>query len=482
MNEKETQVYLQFLLELLQKIHTDSSRKCIYPFLTENLDKLDQSLIVILEKWAKRTLRSCDLEESYNFAIYISNFSDLIQEFPLGNIATNLEIAIIGYQIVLSIFTLDAYPEEWATTQHNLGRAYSCRIRADKADSLEKAITAYTEALKVYDFEHFPKHWATTKNNLGNVYINRIKGDKANNLEKAITVLNEALKVITFEDFPEYWADTKNNLGNAYLARIKGDEADNLEKAITFYTQALKVKTFDSFPKDWANIQNNLGNSYLFRIRGDKADNLEKAIIFYIQALKVRTFDNFSKDWADTQNNLAIAYSERIRGDKPENLDKSCNYYQNALQGYEKSGDWLNAAETALTLGKIYVDRGEWYKGLDYLEKSLTIHRQFEDLPSRADTIYQIARTHHLIGNYEKASVHYRDALRFYNHLKNSRGAAFCRSGLGRILLQTGFVKEAKTELKAAKMIFIDLKDSQEITKINEVLNCITQIEEKQAA
>jgi tetratricopeptide (TPR) repeat protein len=528
MNEQETQVYLQFLLELLHKINSDSSREFIYPFLTENLDKLDQSLIVILEKWAKKTLQSCNLEESYNFAIYISNFSDLIQEFPLGNIATNLEIAIIGYQIVLSIFTLDAYPEEWATTQHNLGRAYSCRIRADKADSLEKAITAYTEALKVYNFEHFPKHWATTKNNLGNIYINRIKEDKANNLEKAITVLNEALKVINFEDFPEYWADTKNNLGNAYLARIKGDEADNLEKAITcytqalkirtfedfpedwaklhnnlgnsylfrirgdeadnlekaitFYTQALKVKTFDSFPKDWANIQNNLGNSYLFRIRGDKADNLEKAIAFYTQALKVRTFEDFPEDWADTQNNLAITYAERIQGDKAENSEKSCNYYQNALQGYETAGDWLNAAEIALTLGKIYVDRGEWYKGLDYLEKSLTIHRQFEDLPSRADTIYQIARTNHLIGNYEKASVHYRDALRFYNHLKNLRGAAFCRASLGRILLQTGFVKEAKTELEAAKMIFIDLKDSQEITKINEVLNCITQIEEKQAA
>jgi hypothetical protein len=144
MNEQETQVYLQFLLELLQKINTDSSREFIYPFLTENLDKLDQNLIVILEKWVKRTLRSCDLEESYNFVVYISNFSDLIQEFPLGNIATNLEIAIIGYQIALSIFTLDAFPEEWATTQNNLGRAYLYRIRGDKADNLEKAITSFT--------------------------------------------------------------------------------------------------------------------------------------------------------------------------------------------------------------------------------------------------------------------------------------------------------------------------------------------------
>jgi ATP-dependent DNA helicase RecG len=43
MNEKETQVYLQFLLELLHKINSDSSREFIYPFLAENLDKLGKA-------------------------------------------------------------------------------------------------------------------------------------------------------------------------------------------------------------------------------------------------------------------------------------------------------------------------------------------------------------------------------------------------------------------------------------------------------
>jgi exonuclease VII small subunit len=66
-----------------------------------------------------------------------------------------------------------------------------------------------------------------------------------------------------------------------------------------------------------------------------------------------------------TQHNLALAYSDRIRGDKAENLERAITCYKNALQGYETAEDWLNAAEIVLKLGKIYVDRGEWYKGKD---------------------------------------------------------------------------------------------------------------------
>ena len=287
--------------------------------------------------------------------------------------------------------------------------------------------------------------------------------------------------MFTFDAFPQYWAMTQNNLAIAYRNRIRGEKADNLERAITAYEKALKVLTFDAFPQDWAATQNNLAAAYSDRIRGNKAENLEKAIDAYKEALNVRTFDAFPQEWAMTQNNLAAAYSNRIRGDKAENIKQAVMCYQNALQGYETAGDFLNAAEMGLTLGKIKVDRGEWYQGLAYLEKSLKIYRQFDDLKSRADTIYQIAHTHHLIGNHEKASIYYRDALRFYEYLKHDRGVAFCQASLGRLMLQIGFVEKAEELLKKATFIFKELNNEQEIAKIAEVLNCLAKIKEKQA-
>ena len=487
MNEQRAQAslnpqdYLNFLMETLQKISENPNPQLIYPFWAQNLDKLDDNFARILDSWIREKLTQVTPEQAYSIAFVIGNFSNLIKEFPLGDIATHKEIAITGYEIALTIFTFEAFPQEWAGTNNNLAATYINRIRGEKADNLEKAITACQEALKVFTFDVFPQYWAMTQNNLANAYSNRIRGEKAENLEMAITAYHEALKVRTFDAFPQGWADTQNNLAATYINRIRGEKADNLEKAIAACQEALKVFTFDAFPQYWAMTQNNLAIAYRNRIRGEKADNLERAITAYEKALKVLTFDAFPQDWAATQNNLAAAYSNRIRGDKAENIKQAVMCYQNALQGYETAGDFLNAAEMGLTLGKIKVDRGEWYQGLAYLEKSLKIYRQFDDLKSRADTIYQIAHTHHLIGNHEKASIYYRDALRFYEYLKHDRGVAFCQASLGRLMLQIGFVEKAEELLKKATFIFKELNNEQEIAKIAEVLNCLAKIKEKQA-
>ncbi len=382
------QDYINFLMETLQKISENPNPQVIYPFWAQNLDKLDDNLARILDSWARETLTQVTPEQAHAMAVDIGNFSSLIRQFSLGNIAVNQEIAITGNEIALTIFTFDAFSQKWAATQ--------------------------------------------------------------------------------------------NNLAAVYYSRIRGEKADNLEKAIAAYQEALKVRTFDAFTQQWAMTQNNLANAYRNRIRGEKADNLERAIAAYQEALKVFTFDAFPQQWAATQNNLAIAYSNRIRGDKAENIKEAVMCYQNALQGYETAGDFLNAAEMGLTLGKIKVDRGEWHQGLAYLEKSLKIYRQFDDLKSRADTIYQIAHTHHLIGNHEKASIYYRDALRFYEYLKHDRGVAFCQASLGRLMLQIGFVEKAEELLKKATFIFKELNNEQEIAKIAEVLNCLAKIKEKQ--
>ncbi|NCS29298.1 MAG: DUF3110 domain-containing protein [Microcystis aeruginosa F13-15] len=328
------QDYLNFLRETLQKIHENPNPQVIYPFWAQNLDKLDDNLIQILDSWARETLIQVSLKKACSIAAGIFVFSDLIQQFPLGNIDINQEITICGCEIALNIFTFKNFPEQWAETNNGLGIAYFDRIRGEKAENLEKAIAAYTEALKVYTFNAFPQEWATTQNNLGNAYCKRIKGNKAKNLETAIDCFKSALKVYTQDKFPYNWAMTQNNLAVTYFDRIQGNRSENLEKAIIAHHEALKVRTFDAFPRQWANTQHNLGNVYLERIKGDKANNLEQAIIFYTEALKVRTFDAFPQDWAMTQNNLAAAYCNRIRGDKAENLEQAIFHYSEALKVY----------------------------------------------------------------------------------------------------------------------------------------------------
>ncbi|MCL1465090.1 CHAT domain-containing protein, partial [Argonema galeatum] len=180
--------------------------------------------------------------------------------------ADNIELAIASYTAALQVYTREAFPQQWATTQNNLGNAYSNRIREDRADNIEKAIASYTAALQVYTREAFPQDWAMTQNNLGAAYSDRIRSDRADNIELAIASYTAALQVYTREAFPQDWAMTQNNLAVAYSDRIREDKADNIELAIASYTAALQVRTRTQFPFENVQTLNNLGWEYLAKL------------------------------------------------------------------------------------------------------------------------------------------------------------------------------------------------------------------------
>jgi hypothetical protein len=96
----------------------------------------------------------------------------------------------------LTLITRDQDPPQWAELQavfaQSLLQDYVSLIGQsdsleDRADNLECAIAAIEAALTVYTREAFPQRWASTQNNLGLAYSDRLKGERADNLERAIT-------------------------------------------------------------------------------------------------------------------------------------------------------------------------------------------------------------------------------------------------------------------------------------------------------
>ncbi|WP_245911799.1 tetratricopeptide repeat protein, partial [Brunnivagina elsteri] len=200
LSEEEIQTYYQFLMEVLQATADSKvNPQVVYPLLAQNTDKLDGVLAEILRRWGTNRLGEAKADEPKYLAAVILNFSNLIQQFPLGDKASNIEIAITGYEVALTVRTRKALPQEWAATQNNLAIAYSNRIKGDRADNIENAIEAYTAALTFYTPGTLPQEWAATQNNLANVYRERIKGDRAENIENAIAAYTAALTVRTRE-------------------------------------------------------------------------------------------------------------------------------------------------------------------------------------------------------------------------------------------------------------------------------------------
>lgn len=328
--------YRHFLLQVLQAVSEKPHPQVIYPLLCANLDKLDEYFVQVLHGWATTTLSKMEPVQAQCLAADIFSFSVLVKNFPLGDQAINLEIAITGYEVVAAIYTPEAFPQQWLTTQKNLGLAYSERVYGNQEQNLEASLEAFKAALCVCTREAFPKKWAQLKNYLGNIYLHRTGGVRGENLEAAIAAYEAALQVLTREASPNKWAEIQNNLGCAYSSWMGGDRDQNLEAAIVAYQAALTVFTREASPKKWAKIQNNLGNAYFYRMNDDRAENLEAAITAYEAALEVCAPETLPQDWAETQHNLGAAYLYRIHGDRTENLERAVCCYRAALQFYTR--------------------------------------------------------------------------------------------------------------------------------------------------
>ena len=344
--------YLEFLQELLEAEKSYSGLAGVYPILSQRQHLLNARFAEILQQEAQNLIADQEPKRIASIVAIIENLSIHLEQFPLGSRANNIEIAIVGYQIVLS--HREPGSKKWAQTQSNLANAYSVRIKGDIADNMERAIFTYKEALKVRTREAFPKDWATTTKNLAGAYYNRVNGNQPDNIEQAIKLFKTALEILTCNNYPEEWAKTNNNLGEAYRHRNREDREENIEQAIKFYNAALEVYTKEDFPELWAETQNNLGEAYRERISGEREENIEQAIIFYNAALEVHTSDAFPEKWATTQNNLGSAYSIRIRGKEAENIEKAIAFFTAALKVCTREAFPQDNAETLFNLGLAY--------------------------------------------------------------------------------------------------------------------------------
>ena len=393
--------YLKFLTEVLQ-VTADSKgdRNLIYALLRDNINLVNDNLAVVLRNWARETLPNSDSQRRISITTLIGNFCNAIREFPLGSRASNLEIAIAGDEIALTVFTRQEYAKDWAMTQSNLGNDYGGRIRGEKAENLELALDAFVASLEIYTREVFPENGAGTKNNLGIAYGDRIRGEKAENLELAIAAYLASLEIYTREVFPQYWAMTQNNLGIAYRNRIKGETDQNLELAIAAYLASLEIYTPKVFPQYWADTQNNLGNAYRYRIRGEKAENLKLAFAAFLASLEIRTREAFPINNAESLYNLGLAYQDNSQ------LPEAYNSFQTAVETVESMrseiivGGEADRQKLAEEWNKLYqniievcLDRENKTAALEYIERSKTrnLVELFHNARSLPQNVQQIS-------------------------------------------------------------------------------------------
>ncbi|MEG4587912.1 hypothetical protein QUA54_22230 [Microcoleus sp. MOSTC5] len=128
------QEYANFFLELLRSEQdSNSDIAVVYPMLEQRQHLLNARFAEILQQVSHKLIDGENSETINSIISLIENLSVHISDFPSGNRANNIEIAITGYQIVLN--NREPGSEKWTQTQNNLAIAYNNRINDSLAEN-----------------------------------------------------------------------------------------------------------------------------------------------------------------------------------------------------------------------------------------------------------------------------------------------------------------------------------------------------------
>lgn len=156
-------------LEFLQTLLEAGAKDRRQAILSNNLDRITLALGGAIQ-WSIAQIAT---EENASAAVtFASALGDVLYEISnlfLGDRVQNLEIVLIGYTALLTVYTRESNPVKWAKVQSNLATAYWQRNYGDRAANIEQAITGYQAALIVRQPYLFPLDCLTSASNLGNL-------------------------------------------------------------------------------------------------------------------------------------------------------------------------------------------------------------------------------------------------------------------------------------------------------------------------
>jgi hypothetical protein len=133
----------QTYFDLIESLINSPNEETQIAILKAKGRRIDDDFAGFLRKWATKIIAEKNFRQAREIIINILNFSNLIQEFPLGSKSSNMEIAIAGYEVGLKFFNRYDDAEDWAMIQNNLANTYSGRIKGERGENIEKAIAFY---------------------------------------------------------------------------------------------------------------------------------------------------------------------------------------------------------------------------------------------------------------------------------------------------------------------------------------------------
>lgn len=277
---------------------------------------------------------------------YSANDKDSLGRFVGGEEARRLLTeAIADYRQLLTYYTIDQSPQEWAWAQMNLANTLQDLVNQvggpDTLKYLREAEAAYRETLKLRSIKGLSQSCSCQPINLGTVLYNlgRMGGPaKVMYFQEAEAAFRETLAYVTSETSPQEWVWAQSSLALVLqdLARAGGpDSLRYLQEAEKIYREVVTFSERNSTPQSCGCVYADLGTVLqdLGRMGGpDALGHFKDAEKAYNDALKFSTRQSDARAWARTKAALASVIQDMGRLGGPDSLkyfkDAEANYHE----------------------------------------------------------------------------------------------------------------------------------------------------------
>lgn len=256
------------------------------------------------------------------------------------------------------------------------------------------------------------------------------------------------------------YAKALDNLGLLYRYHQLYD------RALALHIRAFElIKDKDVAPINKMIMANNAG------VAGRYNHNYDTAFLYYMQSLKIAEKENDLKNIAISSNGIGNTISY-IPGRENEALA----YFENSLEAQEKQGNSLGVAMNLLSIGGYYIDRGDFNRARDYLDKLLLLNQQRNDS-------FGLAITNEFQGvsylkegiDLDKAVSYFQQSITQFKDLNNKHKEAELLIHLGDTHFKRDELNKAEEFYNESLQISKDLNDLQLISTLASKLSQVAE-------
>lgn len=194
-----------------------------------------------------------------------------------------------------------------------------------------------------------------------------------------------------------------------------------------------------------------------------------KALALYDRARVMQEAAGDQAGAASTVGSMGVAYEGM------EMWEEALKNYHHSLTLKESLGDAVGVALIWNNIGNVQAKRRRFAEAFESFGRSLAIHEKAEDMLGQSITLANLASLHQRLGEWDQATVRYREGLSLMGEKDRQRRAATL-NGLGFVRRKAGDLEEAMAAYKEALRL---LEESGDVLRSSVILHNMALILEE---